>query len=110
LSLHAALPISHSSARIVVGHLAAAHGVLRRTEHVVDEHTELETTHQRGAELAVAGEDEIVLPHGEGGAQDRRFLAERADVKSDASLSLERDESLVEQDRKSVVQGTSGEC
>ncbi len=91
------------TAGVVVGHLPAAYRVVRIAEHVVDVALKLHSPEQGCAELAIAGEDPVLLPHGVGAAHDGRFLTEGADVETDASLALQRDQPFVHDARERHV-------
>src|SRR5262249_8084756 len=47
----------------------------------------------------ITGKEPVLGPGGEGAAEDGRLLAKGANVKTNAALTLEEDESLVEQPR-----------
>jgi hypothetical protein len=86
-------------AGVVVRHLPALHRVVGVAEHVVDETLERQAPEQRRAKLPVAGEQPVLLPHGECGADDGRLFAQTAHVKTDAPLALQGRQALVQEPR-----------
>ncbi len=85
--------------RVMIGHLSPFDRIPRVAKHVVHETLQLEAASHGRAKFTVTRKQPILLTDANGGADNRGFFTQRSDVKTDASLALQRGQTFIQRAR-----------